>query len=96
MKNQYESVTDKQLPEVFAKHQDGCAGCLKWDQGRPATLANVCVEGAPMVKRLLEIAARPAVSARRRAEREQAEAQGLLRHKASKEQLRNVTRYKGE
>ena len=95
MKGLAETITDASLPAVFAEHQRGCKGCKQWLQDKPATLVNVCVAGAPMVKRLLEIAAAPALAKKRRLEREAYRNSEFGKHKATSAELRRVMRYKG-
>jgi hypothetical protein len=90
-----DTITNASLPEVFGEHQRGCKGCQQWVEGKPATLALVCVVGAPMVKRLLEISAAPALAKKRRLEREAYKAtEG--KYKTTPIELRKVMRYKGE
>lgn len=35
---------------AFHDHQGGCAQCQKYDPEKPATLAYVCLRGAPLAK----------------------------------------------
>ena len=91
-----DTITNASLPEVFSGHQRGCKGCQQWVPEKPATLALVCVEGAPMVKRLLEIAAAPALAKKRRNEREAYKASEFGKFKTTPIELRKVMRYKGD
>lgn len=96
MKSEADSITDAQMPEAWANHRRGCKSCQKYIEGKSATLVHVCLRGAPMVKRLLEISARPALAAKRRAEREVYMASEEGKYKATPTQLRQVMRYKGD
>ena len=78
----------------WATHVADCPHCAKFESGKPATLAHVCVAGAPLLKGCLELDAAPEVAARRRAER--AIAGRHLPKRVSKDVLAQVMRYKGE
>lgn len=96
MRDSATSVSDAMIPEVWSGHRRECASCQKWVEEKPATLIHVCIRGAPLVKRILEIHARPALNAKRRAERDAFRASDEGKNKATPLQLRQVMRYKGD
>jgi hypothetical protein len=89
-------IDEKTAEEQWDAHRAKCSGCRRYETDKPATLAHVCVMGAPLIKSVLERDARPAIRERRRAERQtykyQMEAHGAQH--VSKEKLKRLTRYK--
>lgn len=94
MRNATEAITESELPGVWLEHRRGCKHCKQYVEGSTATLAFVCAEGAPLIKRLLEIEHRPEVQAKRRAERRAYQESEVGKHKTTADKLRKAMRYK--
>lgn len=58
----------KTAPEQWDAHRRECGSCSQYRDGVPATLANVCLIGAPLIKAVLELNARPARTAKLKAQ----------------------------
>lgn len=56
----------KTAPEQWDAHRRECDSCRQYRDGTPATLAHVCLRGAPLIKAVLELNARPASEAKRK------------------------------
>jgi GrpB-like predicted nucleotidyltransferase (UPF0157 family) len=79
----------------FETHRHSCQQCASVDTGRPATLVNCCLAGAPMLRDYLNAlsapAARKAMSALKRQFTQDEE--GKV-HGTTKKKLKEVMRYK--
>lgn len=51
-------------------HMHSCKRCKEVDEEKPSTLANLCLEGAKLIKPYLADRAAPALAKKRKAERE--------------------------
>lgn len=51
-------------------HNRSCPHCRKYEYDKPATLAYVCLKGAPLIKGVLELDAQPGRASQRRHENE--------------------------
>lgn len=47
-------------------HRSCCPQCKKYEHDKPATLAYVCLKGAPLIKGVLELDATPGIKSQRR------------------------------
>lgn len=63
------------LAGMWWAHKPTCGQCKKVDFSKPATLVNLCHRGSSLAKAAMEVAAAPALAAKRKAEREVADAQ---------------------
>lgn len=63
------------LAGMWVSHKAECKHCKKVDFAKPATLVHLCQSGASLAKAAMEVAAAPALAAKRKAEREVADAQ---------------------
>lgn len=81
-------------PHAFELHKLSCSKCASVDIAKPATLANCCFPGAPLLRDYLHALKEPEVRKQAAALKRQFTQQDGKSYNTTKKKLKEVTKYK--